>query len=56
MATCTKVGTGTRLACALLSLSNWVKVGSQTHFSQSGIGLDLKEDGSPCSRSINKQS
>ncbi|KAE8985233.1 hypothetical protein PF011_g20473 [Phytophthora fragariae] len=41
MATCTKLGTGTRLACALLSLPDWVIVGSQTHSSQSGIDLDL---------------
>ncbi|GMF22969.1 unnamed protein product [Phytophthora fragariaefolia] len=46
----TKVGTGTRLACAPLSFPDWMKVGSQTPFSQSGIDLDLsgsQEDGWP---------
>ncbi|GMF26199.1 unnamed protein product [Phytophthora fragariaefolia] len=42
MDTYTKVGTGTRLACAPLSLPDWMKVGSQTPFSQSGIHLDLR--------------
>ncbi|KAE8993933.1 hypothetical protein PR003_g12855 [Phytophthora rubi] len=58
MATCTKVGTGTWLACAMLSLLDWVKVGSQTHFSQSGIDLYLSGSQSgrdPPLRSINKQ-
>ncbi|GMG17943.1 unnamed protein product [Phytophthora fragariaefolia] len=50
MDTYTKVGTGTRLACAPLSLPDWMKVGSQTPFSQSGIDLDLSgshKDGWP---------
>ncbi|GMF16145.1 unnamed protein product [Phytophthora fragariaefolia] len=50
MDTYTKVGMGTRLACVPLSLPDWMKVGSQTPFTQSGIDLDLsgsQEDGWP---------